>query len=173
MNAMRSTALAFRPSLHMPLWCWLAACGVLLGGLDLAFAAGFWWLRSGVDPIRIPQSIAAWMLGRDAALSGGPATALLGLALYAHLTTAVVAAYYRLAERHVRLRERPVRMGALFGVTVYVVLFEVIVPLASAAASRSHPIEWTLACIAAYPLLVGIPAALLTRHRLGESPRAS
>lgn len=173
MIGMRSAALALRPSTRMPLWCWLPACGVLLGGLDLAFAAGFWWLRSGVDPIRIPQSIAAWVLGREAALSGGRATALLGLALYAHLTTAVVAAYYRLAECHARLGERAVLVGALYGVTVYGVLFEVVVPLVSAAPPRPHPIEWTLACMAAYPLLVGIPAALLTRRRLGGSRKAT
>lgn len=168
MHAIRGIDLAFAPSRRGSLWGWLVACGTLLATLDLAFAAVFWWLRSGVDPIRMPQLVASWVLGREAALSGGLATALLGMALYSHLTTAVVAVYHGLAREAPRLRERPLTMGALYGVTVYVLLFHAAVPAWSAAAPRPQPMAWTVACLIAYPMLVGIPTALLVRHRLGR-----
>ncbi|MBF6025804.1 hypothetical protein [Lysobacter niastensis] len=152
------------PRSRLPLWAWLLFGGVLVGTLDLAFAAGFWWLRSGVAPIRIPQSIASWVLGREAALSGGIATAMLGMALYYYLTTAMVTGYHRLAQRHPLLLQRPLTMGALYGIALYALLFKVAVPLWSAAAPRPEPLEWTLACIVAYALLIGIPAALFARR---------
>ena len=148
----------------LPLWSWLLFGGVLVGTLDLAFAAGFWSLRSGVAPIRIPQSIASWVLGRDAAISGGIATALLGAALYYYLTTAMVTGYHMLAGRFPLLQRRPLTMGAVYGVLVYALLFQLIVPHWSAASSRPEPLAWTLACIAAYAMLIGIPAALFARH---------
>jgi hypothetical protein len=148
----------------LPLWSWLLFGGVLAGTLDLAFAVGFWLLRDGVAPIRIPQSIASWVLGREAAISGGLATAALGMALYYYLTTTMVAAYHLLAGRYPLLLRRPLTMGTLYGVLMYALLFEVAVPLWSAAPPRPQPLEWTLACIAAYAVLIGIPAALFARH---------
>lgn len=170
MNAIRGMELVLPPSRRVLPWGWLCACGVLLASLDLVFAALFWWLRSGVDPIRIPQTVASWVVGRDVALSGGFATALLGMALYSHLTTAVVAVYHGLAAHAPRLRERPLTMGALYGVATYVLLFHGAVPAWSAAPPRPQPMAWTLACLVAYPALVGIPTALLVRHRL-SGPR--
>lgn len=148
----------------LPLWSWLLFGGVLVGTLDLTFAAGFWSLHSGVAPIRIPQSIASWVLGRDAAISGGVATAVLGAALYYYLTTAMVTGYHLLAGRFPLLQHRPLAMGALYGVLMYALLFQIVVPLWSAASPRPEPLEWTLACIAAYAVLIGIPAALFARH---------
>ena len=160
---------ALRSARSLPLWSWLLFGGVLVGTLDLAFAAGFWSLR-GVAPIRIPQSIASWMLGRDAAISGGISTALLGAALYYYLTTAMVTGYHQLAGRLPLLRRHPLAMGALYGILMYALLFQVVVPLWSAASPRPEPLEWTLACIAAYAVLIGIPAALLARHWHASQP---
>ena len=177
-HPMRSGPLQTRPaqagtlpdSRSLPLWSWLLFGGVLAGTLDLAFAAGFWSLRSGMAPIRIPQSIASWVLGRDAATSGGIATALLGAALYYYLTTAMVTGYHLLAGRFTLLQRRPLAMGALYGVLMYALLFQIVVPLWSAASPRPEPLEWTLACIAAYAVLIGIPAALFARHWHTDQP---
>jgi hypothetical protein len=158
------TTLQSTRSQHLPLWSWLLFGGVLVGSLDLAFAAGFWALRADVAPIRIPQSIASWVLGRDVARAGGIATAMLGAALYYYLTTAMVTGYHLLAQRHRLLLHRPVTMGALYGVLMYALLFKIAVPLWSAATPRPEPLDWTLACIAAYAVLIGIPAALFARY---------
>ena len=177
-HPMRSGPLHSRPvqggtlpdTRSLPLWSWLLFGGVLVDTLDLAFATGFWFLRAGVAPIRIPQSIASWVLGRDAATSGGIATALLGAALYYYLTTAMVTGYHLLAGRFTLLQRRPLAMGALYGVLMYALLFQIVVPLWSAASPRPEPLEWTLACIAAYAVLIGIPAALFARHWHTDQP---
>lgn len=177
-HPMRSGPLHSRPvqggtlpdTRSLPLWSWLLFGGVLVGTLDLAFATGFWFLREGVAPIRIPQSIASWVLGREAAISGGVLTAALGMALYYYLTTAMVAGYHLLSGRHSLLLRRPLTMGTLYGVLMYALLFEVAVPLWSAAPPRPQPLEWTLACIAAYAVLIGIPSALFACHWRASRP---
>ncbi len=55
--------------------------GVLAGALDITYAIVFNYVRSGVPPVRILQSVASGLLGR-AAYSGGAGTAGLGLALH-------------------------------------------------------------------------------------------
>ena len=150
-------------------WSWLLLAGITVGSLDLVFAWGFWSLRDGATLVSIPQSIAAWVLGRDAALAGGATTAVLGAALYCYLTTAMVAGYHLLGERHRVLLRRPLLAGALYGIAMYALLFEVAVPLWSAAGPRAAPLEWRLACVLAYAVLIGIPrravrAALASRR---------
>jgi hypothetical protein len=54
---------------------------LLVGSLDITYATLFWTFR-GVGPIRVLQSVAAGLIGREATVSGGTKTALLGLALH-------------------------------------------------------------------------------------------
>lgn len=152
-------------------WLWVLLGGLTVGTLDLVFAAGFWSLRDGVEPIRIAQSIASWVLGRDAAFAGGWTTALLGTVLYFYLTTAMVAGYHLLGRRHPVLLRRPLLAGGLYGLLMYALLFQVAVPLLSVEASRPQPIEWTIACVLAYVLLIGIPCALFARQWHGSGLR--
>ena len=49
-----------------PRWAWIAGGGTALALADLVFAAAYWFLHSGTSPMRIPQSIAAWVLGTPA-----------------------------------------------------------------------------------------------------------
>src|SRR3977135_1517904 len=56
--------------------------GLVAGALDISYAIIFSWLRSGVPPTRLLQSVASGLLGREAARGGGWKTALLGLFLH-------------------------------------------------------------------------------------------
>lgn len=60
----------------------IVAGGLVVGALDILDAFIFFWVRSGVRPMRILQAIAAGLLGRDAAVSVGAGTAALGLGLH-------------------------------------------------------------------------------------------
>lgn len=148
---------------------WLAL-GLLLGTLDLAFATAFGLLRDGLPPLRVAQSIAGWVLGRDAAIAGGATTAALGVAVYAAVTAAVVAGYQALAQLDDGWRRHPRVGGLAYGLAAYVLLFEVAVPLGSAAPTAPLPLDWRLACAAAYACLVGVPSALAARTRPGLAP---
>ncbi len=158
--SIRSQALApVRPA--MPALFWSVMGGTAAAMLDLAVAAAYWGAR-GVAPDRIFQSIAAWLLG-PAAFTGGALTVALGAVLYAGVLSGVMGAYRRLARRFPALRHRPFSGGALYGASMYGLIFLIFVPHFSAATPVAHAWQWHAVCVAAYVTLVGIPAALLAR----------
>ena len=126
-------ALPAWPSRSLPAWAWISVGGSLLALADLAFAAMYWSLRSGTAPIRIPQSIAAWAMGSEAAHAGGIATALAGLALYACVVCAMVAGYAWLVRRIAIVRAGGLAGGVLYGWAMYALLFLVLLPSLSAS----------------------------------------
>src|SRR5690606_21249190 len=70
----------------------IAFGGLVAGSLDILYAMAFWWLKAGVSPLRILQSVAAGALG-PASFDGGAASATLGLVLHFAIATAMAAAY--------------------------------------------------------------------------------
>lgn len=165
-----------RPPLHsgtsrsgsrpLPAWAWVAFGGVALGLSDLAFAALYWFLHNGLAPIRVPQSIAGWVLGTAAARAGGLATALAGAALYCAVVGAMVAGYMNLTGWRPALHSRAVSCGLMYGLAMYVLLFRIVLPLAvpAHAPAAAMPPSWTLACLAAYAG-IGVGCALLARAK--------
>ncbi|MCC8362368.1 hypothetical protein LK996_04690 [Lysobacter sp. A6] len=135
-----------------PAWAWIVGGGIALALADLVFAAGFWFLHSGTAPARIPQSIAAWFIGTHAARAGGIETALLGAVSYCALIATLVAVYVRIAARWPRVHAHVASVGVAYGVACYALVLRILVPAFSAASSNAHdmPIEWTLACVAAW-----------------------
>ncbi len=159
------TGFAANPSRPAAL-AWVVLGGLAVGSADLLFAMA-WWAQSGTPPIRIFQSIWAWVVGRDAAFAGGAAAALAGAALYYALMSSIVAIYHGAAREHRVLRERPVLAGALYGAAAFVVVHLVIVPLFSAAPPKHFPLDWNLACLLAHMVLIGIPTAWMARRWYG------
>jgi len=143
---------------------WLLIAGLTVGTLDLAFASAYWAMHD-VAPSRILQVIAGWVLGREAALSGGWTTVWLGAALHYYLMTAMAAGYVLASRRLPQLLRQPLRHGALYGAFLYVLMFVVLVPLFSASHPPAKPprLDWQIACFLAYVVLVGIPCALFAR----------
>lgn len=142
---------------------WILLAGLTVGTLDLAFASAYWAIHD-VPPSRILQVIAGWVLGREAALSGGWTTVLLGAALHYYLMTAMAAGYVLASRRIPALLQQPLRYGALYGALLYVLMFDVLLPLFSASHTVKPPrVDWQVACFVAYIVFVGIPCALFAR----------
>ena len=78
--------------------------GLAVGVLDALDAMIFFGIRNGVKPIRIFQSIASGLLGRERSISGGLKSALLGVFLLGTLT--------------VRVRENHAIAGMMAGLAV-------------------------------------------------------
>jgi len=150
----------------LPAWAWVACGGVAIGLSDLAFAALYWFLHSGLAPIRVPQSIAGSVLGTAAARAGGIATALAGAALYCVVAAAMVAGYLRLSAWRPAVHARVAFSGAMYGLAMYVLLFRIALPLAvpDRSPASAMPLSWTAACLAAYAG-IGIGCALLARAK--------
>ena len=139
----------------------LALGTLVVGTLDILDALIFFGLR-GAKPIRIFQSIAAGLLGRDAARQGGLATALLGGVLHFFIAFVIVALYFLASRRAPVLIRHAVALGILYGITVYFVMNYVVIPL-SAASQGPFSMPVFLNGILIHALGVGLPAALFAR----------
>jgi hypothetical protein len=144
----------------------IVIAGLTAGALDITYAFIIWGLR-GVSPIRIGQSVAAGLLGRDAAVAGGTATGLFGLLLHFILGTIIAAIYYT-AARNVRLLvDRAVPFGIAYGLVTYGVMNYVVMPLSAIGRTGGGgPLYITITGILVHMFLIGLPIALITRRGL-------
>ena len=129
--------------------------------LDLLDAFVFFWLRSGVRPVRILQSIAAGLLGR-ASFSGGWQAAALGFVLHFFIAFVVVLVYLMASRILPILKRHSIACGLAYGVLVYLVMNLVVVPL-SAAGGGARPGAVILNGVLIHMFGVGLPAALAAR----------
>ncbi len=137
--------------------------GLAAGALDLASAIGA-WLPLGVSPVRIMQSIAAGLYGRDAR-DGGWQTALVGLGCH-FVIAFTAAAVYWLASRRLRfLIERPIISGLLYGEVVYLFMNFVVIPLS--AIHRWPTLDTWQSLVTGWVghlVFVGLPISLAARR---------
>jgi hypothetical protein len=144
----------------------IVIAGLTAGALDITYAFIIWGLR-GVTPIRIGQSIASGLLGREAAVGGGTAMGLLGLLLHFILATIIAAIYYG-AARNIRLLvDRAVPFGIAYGLVTYGVMNYVVMPLSAiGAVGDSGPAYIRITGVLVHMFLIGLPIALITRRGL-------
>lgn len=138
--------------------------------LDIVEPIIFYGLR-GVPPIRIFQSVASGLLGREA-YAGGVPTALLGAALHLFIASIVVIVYW-VASRRVRvLTQRPLLCGVLYGLAVYAVMTFIVIPLSAIGGGVRIPaLPALLNGIFAHVVCVGPPTAYAAR-RASAYPKA-
>ena len=134
-----------------------AALGGGIGGLlDAIYATVLWGLGAW-------QGVASGLLGK-ASFEGGNATVLLGLALHFFIAFVMALVYVR-ASRHLPvLTAKPLLMGVLYGVALYVVMNFVVVPL-SQIGFRPLTTAGFLRAFPPHVLLVGPAIALVAARR--------
>ena len=138
--------------------------GLIAGTLDLSAAFISSWLRAGVGPVRVMQSIASGLLGA-AAFTGGATSAALGVVLHFLIATVATAVFY-FASRTLRLLiKQPITAGLLYGVAVYVFMNFVVIPL-SAVPRRggTPPLSGRIIGLLIIMFCVGLPIALIVRR---------
>lgn len=136
-----------------------------VGVLDILDAFLFFGFQ-GVPPIRILQSIASGLLGRDA-YGGGIPTAALGAFLHFFIAFAVVATYYLASRWMPELARRPLLYGPLYGLLVYAVMNLVVIPLSAASFAPPDAIGLVNGLLI-HALGVGLPSALFARAAQSE-----
>jgi uncharacterized membrane protein YagU involved in acid resistance len=149
----------------------VVAGGLAAGVIDIAYACIFWAIKAGVPPGRIFQSVAAGLLGRQAAAAGGASTAALGLALHFFIALTVAVVYYTAARYADTLWRRPWTYGALYGVAVFGVMHYIVVPLSAAGAGGVAPFDllWDGLSLVVHAFGIGVPVALAARAALRRS----
>jgi hypothetical protein len=135
---------------------WVTA-GLFAGVCDLTAAclhAGY----LGASPVRVFHFVASGLIGREAALSGGMPTALLGILL--HFVIAFGAAgTYLAASRFWRfLMDQPFIAGPLYGIAVYWFMQLVVIPM-STIVPRPQELSNRLIGIAIHIVCVGLTIA--------------
>lgn len=148
--------------------------GLLVGIFDLLFAFTFYGLILGAKPLRIFQSVAAGVLGRERSYAGGVKTFLFGLLLHFVVATCIAAVYFLTTRILPIVLRQPVVSGLLYGMIAYLGMNYVVIPLSAIRrfpAPKALPIFLTE--IIGHAVLVGLPLALLARRsaRTNESKR--
>lgn len=141
----------------------IALGGLTIGVLDIADAMIAGYVRRGTAPVSVLHSIAAGLLGRDAAVAGGWATAALGLVLHFTIATTVMTVFYLASRRIPALVRQPLVFGPLYGIAVFATMYYVVLPLSAVAARPPYPAFTMINGILIHVFGVGLPAALLAR----------
>lgn len=145
-------------------WRFVLAGGAVAGTFDIVYACVFWAIKRGVSPYRILQRVASGWLG-EASMTGGWATAALGLVTHYSIATSMAVTYYLVARRWPELWERPVPFGSAYGLLLYGIMNYIVVPLSAAGPSSKDPL-WIGMSIAVHMLLIGLPIALFARRAI-------
>jgi len=105
----------------------VAMAGLAGAAVDFAYATTV-GLIDGRGPVKVWQGVASGWLGK-AARDGGLASAGLGLVTHLGIAGCMAGAYALAASRLPILFRRPLTMGALYGLVLYVVMYRVVLPL--------------------------------------------
>jgi len=144
-----------------PVWPTILLAGLVVGVLDITDPIVFYHFR-GVAAIRIPQSIAAGWLGRDAFNGGWPAAAL-GLASHFLIATTAAAVFVLASRRWTMLAAYPWFFGAAYGLGVFFFMNFIVVPLSHTPPPRfTWPV--TLNLLFAHVCLIGWPIGFFARR---------
>src|SRR5918993_3025166 len=134
------------------------ASALIVGVLDIAYAILFSYVRSGTPPLRLLQSVASGALGRDA-FTGGGTTAAIGLGFHFLIAFIVTAVFFAAAARLPALTTRPVIMGALYGIGVYLVMNFLVIPLSRIGPRPLPPAVVLFTGVLVHMFLIGVPIA--------------
>jgi hypothetical protein len=134
-----------------------AAIGGGIGGLcDAIYATTMWGLGAW-------QGVASGLLGK-ASFDGGNSTIALGLVLHFFIAFVMALVYVKASHRLPILTSRPLLIGVLYGLVLYVVMNFVVVPL-SAIGFRPPTLMGVVKSLPPHILFVGPAIALVTAWR--------
>jgi len=145
----------------------IAWATVIAGVLDISSAFLLSYPK-GVGPIRVLQGVAAGLVGREAAIKGGLATAGLGLAIHFLIAFVVASVFYVASRKLIFLTRHPIVSGLLYGVVVYGFMYWIVMPLAYPVVHPSVSRDVTAVCV--HMFLIGLPIALIVRRFSSPQP---
>jgi len=97
-------------------------------------------------------------------VTGGPATALLGLVLDFLMTTIMAGVFILSADRIPLLRQHIIPGSLLYGFGLFIVMNLIVLPLSAAPALPAPPMWLFIEMILEHILLIGLPLGLLMRQ---------
>ena len=138
---------------------------LVAGTIDIAYAIA-WSVAHGGSVRGLLQAVASGWLGK-AAFTGGDASAALGLASHYGIVAVAAALYLAASRRSAWLRAHPWIAGPLYGLTIFLAMNFVVVPLSAAPFHLHHRLWATASDLASHLFGVGLVIALVTRRAFG------
>jgi hypothetical protein len=151
------------------------ATALIVGTLDITYAIVASYLRAGVSPQRLLQSVAYGWFGA-ASYSGGWPTAAAGLGFHFFIAFTITAIFFAASTRLRWLTARPFVAGPLYGIGVYVVMNYVVIPLSRIGLRPFPPLTVFIPGILVHMFVIGTPIALgarAWRRRTGAANRVT
>jgi hypothetical protein len=152
---------------------------ILLGGLaagvgDITYACVHYNIVYQTPPERILQSVAAGLVGTEAARAGGWGTAILGLGAHFAITM-VMSAMFVLASLPAPLLRRLWWIsGPVYGIVLMFAMNYVVVPMSMVGGPGNLPEgQFLYGAIFAHTILVGLAIAAIARFVLGAEAQAT
>ncbi|RZJ12620.1 MAG: hypothetical protein EOP39_03125 [Rubrivivax sp.] len=139
--------------------------GLLAGTGDLVFALGHYGMT-----LKVFQTVAAGLIGKETAFAGGPATFALGVGLHYGIALIWAAIFCVIGLRWPALLRKAELSGLAYGLVVYFGMNNVVLPL-SALQTPFWPPKMDMPAIAAHCFLFGFPIALAARRILVGPPQ--
>jgi hypothetical protein len=137
----------------------IGVAGLIAGTLDITGACIVSWLRAGVRPVVVFQSVASGLYG-PASFTGGARTAAIGLVLHFFIATTWATVYYLASRKLNFLINQALISGVLFGVVVYLFMNFVVIPL-SAITRRPVPLSGRIIGMSIIIVCIGLPIAII------------
>jgi len=147
---------------------WLFTGALIAGTCDITYAITSSFLRRGVAPSRVLQSVASGALGRSA-YDGGAATAALGLGFHYLFAFSFTCAFFLAASRFAGLTRRPIATGAVYGVGIFAVMNYIVIPLSRIGPRPILPMVVLVPEVLVHMFLIGVPIALAARRAFGRA----
>jgi hypothetical protein len=145
--------------------------GLIAATADMSYALIHYHFAADVPFLRIPQSIASGVLGRDAANAGGVSTALLGTGLHYFILIVASGIYAAVSTKLQVLVRQPWVCGIAFGLVVFAFMHFVVLPLSAIARMSLPQGQYLVGELLSHTLGVGVPIAFMARRYLLLSAR--
>jgi hypothetical protein len=145
---------------------WLIAGWLIAGTCDITYAITYSFLRRGVAPSRVLQSVASGALGRSA-YDGRLATAALGLGFHFLFAFIFTCAFFVAASRVAVLTRRPILTGVVYGIGIFAVMNNIVIPLSRIGPRPVPPMIALAPEVLVHMFLIGLPIALAARRAFG------
>jgi hypothetical protein len=138
--------------------------GLIAATADMSYALIHYHFAADVPFLRVPQSIAAGLVGRDASFGGGVQTALLGTVLHYFILIVASGIYAAVATKARALVRQPWVCGIAFGLAVFAFMHFVVIPLSAVAPGKLPQGQFLVGELLSHVFGVGVPIAFMARR---------
>ncbi|MEO5622113.1 MAG: hypothetical protein ABJB02_07170 [Dokdonella sp.] len=158
------------PLQHTTDWLQVVYGGLIIAVCDMIFAVTLWFTWNTAGLVKVFQTIAVGVLGKDS-YQGGITSALLGATLHLFMATMFVTAYTLVGQRAPALLRKPFVYGPLYGVLLYAIMNFVVMPLSRVGASPTFKhLNWIVLSIFAH-MVFGVICVVFARRARAQSVR--